>query len=53
GDAGIDTRLQAFFNTVKSYLEIETKQTSKVFSVKLKGLDKIKGKKILVFPPMS
>jgi len=53
GDAGIDTRLQAFFNTVKSYLEIEAKQTSKVFSVKLKGLDKIKGKKILVFPPMS
>ncbi|GAG61449.1 unnamed protein product [marine sediment metagenome] len=29
GDAGIDTRLQAFFNTVKSYLEIEVKQTSK------------------------
>ena len=53
GDAGIDTRLQAFFNTVKSYLEIGAKQTSKVFSVKLKGLDKIKGKKILVFPPMS
>ncbi|MBA7599847.1 hypothetical protein ES703_06892 [subsurface metagenome] len=53
GDAGIDTRLQAFFNTVKSYLEIEAKQTSKVFSVKLKGLDKIKGKKILVSPPMS
>jgi len=53
GDAGIDTRLQAFFNTVKSYLGIEAKQTSKVFSVKLKGLDKIKGKKILVFPPMS
>ena len=53
GDAGIDTRLQAFFNTVKSYLEIGTKQTSRVFSVKLKGLDKIKGKKILVFPPMS
>jgi predicted nucleotide-binding protein (sugar kinase/HSP70/actin superfamily) len=53
GDAGIDTRLQAFFNTVKSYLGIEAKQTSKVFSVKLKGLDKIKDKKILVFPPMS
>jgi len=53
GDAGIDTRLQAFFNTVKSYLEIGAKQTSKVFSVKLKGLDKIKGKKIPVFPPMS
>jgi len=53
GDAGIDTRLQAFFNTVKSYLGIGAKQTSKVFSVKLKGLDKIKGKKILVFPPMS
>ncbi|NCO24349.1 MAG: hypothetical protein GW897_04460 [bacterium] len=53
GDAGIDTRLQAFFNTVKSYLGIEAKQTGKVFSVKLKGLDKIKDKKILVFPPMS
>lgn len=53
GDAGIDTRLQAFFNTVKSYLGIEAKQTSKVFSVKLKGLDKIKGKKILLIPPMS
>lgn len=53
GDAGIDTRLQAFFNTVKSYLGIEEKQTSKVFSVKLKGLDKIKGKKILLIPPMS
>ena len=53
GDAGIDTRLQAFFNTVKSYLETGAKQTSRVFSVKLKGLDKIKGKKILVFPPMS
>ncbi len=53
GDAGIDTRLQAFFNTVKSYLEIGAKQTNKVFSVKLKGLDKIKGKKTLVFPPMS
>jgi len=53
GDAGIDTRLQAFFNTVKSYLGTQTKQTSRVFSVKLKGLDKIKGKKILVFPPMS
>ncbi|MBU1036241.1 hypothetical protein KJ974_06075 [bacterium] len=53
GDAGIDTRLQAFFNTVKSYLGIGAKQTSKVFSVKLNGLDKIKGKKILVFPPMS
>jgi predicted nucleotide-binding protein (sugar kinase/HSP70/actin superfamily) len=53
GDAGIDTRLQAFFNTVKSYLGIETKQIGKVFSVKLKGLDKIKDKKILVFPPMS
>jgi predicted nucleotide-binding protein (sugar kinase/HSP70/actin superfamily) len=53
GDAGIDTRLQAFFNTVKSYLGIGAKQTSKVFSVKLKGLDKIKDKKILVFPPMS
>ena len=53
GDAGIDTRLQAFFNTVKSYLGIEAKQTSKVFSVKLKGLDEIKDKKILVFPPMS
>ncbi|MBU3941304.1 MAG: hypothetical protein KKF74_00125, partial [Nanoarchaeota archaeon] len=53
GDAGIDTRLQAFFNTVKSYLEIGAKQTSKVFSVKLKGLDKIKGKKILVLPPMT
>lgn len=53
GDAGINTRLQAFFNTVKSYLGIEAKQTSKVFSVKLKGLDKIKGKKILLIPPMS
>lgn len=53
GDAGIDTRLQAFFNTVKSYLGIEAKQTSKVFSVKLKGLDMIKGKKILLIPPMS
>jgi predicted nucleotide-binding protein (sugar kinase/HSP70/actin superfamily) len=53
GDAGIDTRLQAFFNTVKSYLGIEAKQTNKVFSVKLKGLDKIKDKKILVLPPMS
>jgi len=53
GDAGIDTRLQAFFNTVKSYLGVEAKQTSKVFSVKLKGLDKIKGKKILFIPPMS
>ncbi len=53
GDAGIDTRLQAFFNTVKSYLGIEAKQTSKVFSVKLKGLGKIKGKKILFIPPMS
>jgi len=53
GDAGIDTRLQAFFNTVKSYLGIEAKQTSKVFSVKLKGLDEIKDKKTLVFPPMS
>jgi predicted nucleotide-binding protein (sugar kinase/HSP70/actin superfamily) len=53
GDAGIDTRLQAFFNTVKSYLGIGAKQTSKVFSVKLKGLDKIKDKKILLFPPMS
>ena len=53
GDAGIDTRLQAFFNTVKSYLGIEAKQTNKVFSVKLKGLDKIKGKKILLIPPMS
>jgi len=53
GDAGIDTRLQAFFNTIKSYLGVEAKQTSKVFSVKLKGLDKIKDKKILVFPPMS
>jgi predicted nucleotide-binding protein (sugar kinase/HSP70/actin superfamily) len=53
GDAGIDTRLQAFFNTVKSYLRIETKQTSKVYGVKLKGLDKIKDKKILLFPPMS
>lgn len=53
GDAGIDTRLQAFFNTVKSYLGIEAKQISKVFSVKLKGLDKIKGKKILLIPPMS
>ncbi len=53
GDAGIDTRLQAFFNTVKSYLGIEAKQTSKVFSVKLKGLDEVKDKKILVFPPMS
>jgi predicted nucleotide-binding protein (sugar kinase/HSP70/actin superfamily) len=53
GDAGIDTRLQAFFNTVKSYLGIEAKQTSKVFSVKLKGFGKIKGKKILVFPLMS
>lgn len=45
--------MQAFFNTVKSYLGIEAKQTSKVFSVKLKGLDKIKGKKILLIPPMS
>jgi len=53
GDAGIDTRLQAFFNTVKSYLGIDSKQTGRVFSVKLKGLDKIKDKKILVFPPMS
>jgi len=53
GDAGIDTRLQAFFNTVKSYLGIEAKQTGKVFSVKLKGLDKIKGTKILLIPPMS
>jgi len=53
GDAGIDTRLQAFFNTVKSYLVIEEKQISKVFSVKLKGLDKIKGNKILFIPPMS
>jgi len=53
GDAGIDTRLQAFFNTIKSYLGIEAKQTGKVFSVKLKGLDKIKDKKILLFPPMS
>jgi len=53
GDAGIDTRLQAFFNTVKSYLGIEAKQNNKVFSVKLKGLDEIKDKKTLVFPPMS
>ncbi len=53
GDAGIDTRLQAFFNTVKSYLEIGAKQTNKVFSVKLGGLDKIKGTKIPLFPPMS
>jgi len=52
GDAGIDTRLQAFFNTVKSYLGIGVKQTSKVFNVKLKSLDKIKDKKILL-PPMS
>jgi len=29
GDAGIDTRLQAFFNTIKSYLGIEAKQTGK------------------------
>lgn len=53
GDAGIDTRLQAFFNTVKSYLGIETKQIGKVFSVKLKGLNKIKSNRILFFPPMS
>ncbi|MDD5013860.1 MAG: acyl-CoA dehydratase activase-related protein [Atribacterota bacterium] len=53
GDAGIDTRLQAFFNTVRSYLGIETKQGNKVFSVKLKGFDKIKDDKILFFPPMS
>ncbi|HBY57005.1 MAG TPA: hypothetical protein DEG96_04000 [Candidatus Atribacteria bacterium] len=53
GDAGIDTRLQAFFNTVKSYLRIGAKHSNKVFSVKLKDLDKIKDKKILTFPPMS
>jgi predicted nucleotide-binding protein (sugar kinase/HSP70/actin superfamily) len=53
GDAGIDTRLQAFFNTVKSYLGIEKKQNSKVFNVKLKGLNKVKGNKTIFFPPMS
>src|SRR5665648_356024 len=50
---GPDTQIQAFFNTVKSYLGIETKQNGKIFSVKLKGFDKIKGKKILFLPPMS
>jgi len=53
GDAGIDTRLQAFFNTVKSYLGIGFEQKSKVFNVKLKGLNEIKGNKILLLPPMS
>jgi len=53
GDAGIDTRLQAFFNTVKSYLGREVKQKSQSFRVKLKGMNVLKEKKIVAFPPMS
>ncbi len=53
GDAGIDTRLQAFFNTVKSYLGREVKQKSQAFTVKLKGMEIVRKKEIIALPPMS